>query len=69
MSSQVLVWLAAVAAIVILARLRGWRGIKILLVCLLAVLLGVTPLELLRQPLISSSGCLTQPTKSSVKLH
>jgi hypothetical protein len=40
MSSQVLVWLAAVAAIVVLARLRGWRGIKILLACLLVVFLS-----------------------------
>jgi hypothetical protein len=36
-----LVWLAAVAAIVVLARLRGLRGVKILLACLLLVFFSV----------------------------
>ena len=34
-------WLAAAAAIALLARLRGWRSLIVLAACLLLVVLGV----------------------------
>jgi hypothetical protein len=32
-------WLVAITAVVLLARLRGWRGITLLIGCLIAVVL------------------------------
>jgi len=45
MNGTVVVWLMALLGIVVLARLRGWRGVKILLACLGLITLAVIVLN------------------------